>query len=476
MQQSMLEKDNTLLSKQRWIIPWVVAIAMFMETLDTTILGTAIPTIARDFQLNPVDLKIALTSYLLSLSIFIPISGWIADKFNAKYIFFTAIGLFTLSSLMCGMTHGLYTLVLARFIQGIGASMMLPVGRLIVMQSFSKAEFAKAMQTVIVPSLLGPAFGPSIGGIILHIANWHWIFFVNIPFGILGLIITYWCIPVVKPAHKVPPLNWTGFLLFASALTILSFTLSALSDALIPMNLIIITSIIAVGLFVIYFIHSRSQPYPLLNLSLFKIYSFTTTITAGFLARIAISALPFLLPLLLQIEWGTSALVSGLYFLPFGLGMMLAKLLMIRNWLKRYGFRKVILINTLLLSINTVFLAFFGALHFSIPFIILLFIQGMLASQQYTALGTLYVMELKSDCFSQATSIYSTAQQLSAGFGVAIAAILLKTCAIFHKGIIFTPEVFFTTFVILSGIILLSLPIVFKLNGAIKLPESRAAA
>lgn len=253
MQSNINTSRQISIFHSKLIIPWIVAITMFMETLDTTILGTAIPSIAHDFNASPVDLKIALTSYLLSLSIFIPISGWVADKFNAKYVFFTAIALFTTSSFLCGMTHNLYTLVVARFIQGIGASMMLPVGRLIILQNFSKRDFAKAMQTVVVPSLLGPALGPTIGGIILHVANWHWIFYVNIPFGILGLIITYFCIPIIKPEHNAPPLDWVGFILLGGGLTELSFTLSAISDALLPINIVIIIGVFAVGLLFAYY-------------------------------------------------------------------------------------------------------------------------------------------------------------------------------------------------------------------------------
>jgi len=456
---------------RKWLLPWVVAIAMFMETLDSTIVGVAIPHIAASFQINPVDLKLALTSYLLSLAIFIPISGWLADRYGERNMFIMAMIIFTCSSVLCGLSFNLPMLVAARLLQGFGGALMMPVGRLIMLRTFPKEEFGRAMGMVVIPGLVGPALGPTIGGLILHVTSWHWIFFVNIPFGIAGIIIT--AIFMLAPPQRTTriPFNWPGFLLFSFGLAFITVGMAMLGDNFDLLNPALICTVIAALLLFIYWRVSSKQAHPLLEVDLFKEKTFAVSMAVNFLMRIGTGAIPFLLPLLLQLVWGRSALFSGVLFIFWALGMMSTRFILNQKALVYYGFKRVLMVSTVLLTLFSMNLCWFD--HPLAPPLLagMLFIIGALTSQIYMSLGTLYPLELHPTKYSQATSIASTIQQFSAGCGVAAAAITLHLISKITQQPLFSSDVFFWTFIGLNSVGILSVFFIMQLNPALKLGQ-----
>ncbi|MFN7096244.1 MAG: MFS transporter [Gammaproteobacteria bacterium] len=457
--------------KKKWLIPWVVAIAMFMETLDSTIVGVAIPRIADSFSINPVDLKLALTSYLLSLAVFIPISGWLADKYGEKKIFILALSVFTLSSLLCGTATNLLFLIIARLIQGFGGALMVPVGRLMLMRVFTKQEMVRAIAIMVVPGLVGPALGPTIGGLILQVASWHWIFLVNIPFGIMGIIVAYILLPKTPQLIDINPFNWLGFLLFSAGLTLLTAAMAVLGDnfSLVKYALLL-AAVSAVFLFLYGWVSAR-QRSPLLDLTLFKQKTFMVSMAVNFFARIAIGAVPFLIPLLLQLVWGRSALFSGVMFMFLALGMMSSRIVLNQKVLSLFSFKTFLLVSTLLLSFLSMNLCWFSQPTSSFLLAALLFIIGMLTTQVYMCFGILYRFELNATQYSQAASIASTIQQFSAGTGIAIAAVILHLLSKLMSWPLFSSEVFFWTFIMINCFGFISVIFVGQLDPGLRFEE-----
>lgn len=409
---------------QKIVIPFIISLTMFMEGIDTTIINTAIPSMSRSLQVNPIDLKIALISYLLSLAIFIPISGWISDKFGVKRIFILAIAIFTASSLWCGFSHHLTELVIARLAQGFGGSLTLPVGRLIIVRTFERNEFIPTMAKVVIIGSLGPMVGPVLGGFITHYFSWPWIFWVNIPFGFLAIAMSWYWLTDTRP-QIVPPLDIIGFLLFGSSLAGLTFGTAELSEstATVLFSLkIILISLIAL---ILYVWHSRKVEHPIIKTELFQYRTFQISFLGNLLARLGFGGVPFLLPLLLQIGLGYSAQLAGLLLAPVALGLMLVKPFL-KHILGRLGFKRMLIINTVILSIS---LWAFMSISQNMPLFvigILTFIFGFLISMQYSCMNPLAYAEAPNDMLSSITSIMGTTQQLAQSFGVAISAILLR--------------------------------------------------
>lgn len=449
------------------ITPWIIAIAMFMDMLDSTIVGVAIPTIAHAFSINPVDLKLALTSYLITLAIFIPISGYVADRFGAKRTFSSALVVFSLGSFLCALSTNLPQLILCRVIQGIGGSLMMPVGRLLLLRSYHKSDFIKAMNIVIIPSLLAPALGPTIGGLILHYSNWTTIFWINVPIGFLGLIAALRFLPSDPQEKQYHSLDLKGFILFGLGISTLTFSLAILGDAFSHLNWAILWFFVSLFFLAGYYYHYRKCKFPVVDLSLFKNNLFSLSLTIGFFSRCATGAIIFLLPLLLQLNWQDTPLQSGLMFFPYATGMMASKLFAIRYWLQKYGFRKVLWWNGLGLTISLLVLSGWSSPGSHIGLGICLFIQGMLVSQQYTLLGVLTYQDINNEKYSQATSIVGTQMQFSIGFGIAFAAILLHFISLILNVPLFSSTVFHTTLITFSIIMMLSLPFVLKISPTV---------
>lgn len=407
------------------LVPLIVATALFMENVDSSVIATSLPEISRDLKVDPIALKLALTSYLLSLAVFIPISGWMADRFGARTVFRAAIVVFTLGSIACGFAVSLLDLVLYRILQGIGGAMMVPVGRLVILRLVPKHQLVSALAWLVIPALIGPMIGPPLGGFITTYFHWRWIFWINIPIGIIGFILATKYIEDIRE-ENVPPLDVAGFVLSGVGLTGLAFGFTTIGQELLPAW--VSASMIAVGAVVLYFYvrHARTHPAPLIDLKLFSVQTFRTSVISGSIFRVGIGAMPFLLPLMFQLGFGLTPLQSGLLTFAGAAGAMLmrASTALI---LRRFGIKRVLLTNAL---IATAFIAACGLFTPATPYFIIiavLFVGGFFRSLQFTSINSLAFADLGSSTMSQATSFTSVAQQISISAGVAVAAMVLET-------------------------------------------------
>jgi EmrB/QacA subfamily drug resistance transporter len=404
------------------LLPWLVAVAFFMQSLDTTILNTAVPTIAQAMDVTPLDMKSVLASYTLSLAVFIPISGWMADRFGTRRVFASAIGLFTLGSVLCGVAADIDMLVACRVLQGMGGAMMVPVGRMTMVRTFPKSELVRAMSFVSVPSLIGPMLGPLLGGLIVHYLHWSVVFFVNIPVGVLGLFLVWRFLPDYRE-DKTHPLDIVGLVLFGSGIALLSYVLEVfgehrLSDFEI-LGLLAISMLLLTG----YGINAMHTKYPLLRLGLFRLRTFRAAVGGSFFSRLGLGGIPFLFPLLYQIGLGYSAVQSGLLVMPQAMAAMGLKVIVPRI-LARLGYRSVLLGNTLILG---VLIMGFATIDVGTPawrIALQAFILGFFTSTQYTAMNTLVYADVTAQETSAASTIASTGQQMSISFGVAGASLI----------------------------------------------------
>jgi EmrB/QacA subfamily drug resistance transporter len=401
------------------LLPWLVAVAFFMESLDTTILNTAVPAISAALHVAPLSMKSVLASYTLSLAVFIPISGWMADRFGTRRVFASAIGLFTLGSFLCGISSDIHLLVACRILQGCGGSMMVPVGRLTLVRTFAKSELIRAMTFVAIPGLVGPMLGPIAGGLIVGYFHWRFIFFVNIPIGLIGLVMVYLHLPDYREEHT-HPLDLVGLILFGSGVGLLSYVLEIFGEHALSTREI--TGLLAISLTLLagYLLHAKGILYPLLQLKLFRIRTFSAAVSGSFFTRLGIGGVPFLLPLLYQVGLGFTAIQSGLLIMPQAIAAMSTKFLMPKI-LARVGFRGVLISNTVILGLFLLLFATIG-LHTPVWVIVLqAFCYGMFSSLQYTSMNTLTYADIREEQTSSASSIASTMQQMSISFGVASA-------------------------------------------------------
>jgi EmrB/QacA subfamily drug resistance transporter len=401
------------------LLPWLVAVAFFMESLDTTILNTAVPTIASALHVAPLSMKSVLASYTLSLAVFIPISGWMADHFGTRRVFASAIGLFTLGSFLCGVSTDIHLLVACRILQGCGGAMMVPVGRLTLVRTFEKSELIRAMSFVAIPALIGPMLGPIAGGLIVGYFHWRLIFFVNIPIGLIGLLMVRLHLPDYREP-RTPPLDLLGLILFGSGVGLLSYVLEVFGEHTLSAGEIVAFLALSFALIFGYWLHARGEKYPLLQLGLFKIRTFSASVSGSFFTRLGIGGVPFLLPLLYQVGFGFTPIQSGLLIMPQALSAMCMKFVM--PWLlSRIGYRGVLISNTLIIGVLLLLFATIG-LHTPVGLIVLLaFFYGGFTSLQYTSMNTLVYADITEEQTSNASSIASTMQQMSMSFGVASA-------------------------------------------------------
>ncbi len=412
------------------IIPWIIAVPLFMEALDITILATAIPKMAESLHTPPLDLRFALTSYLLSLALLIPISGWVADKWGTRNVFFGALLLFTLSSVGCGSATSLSELVIMRLLQGVGGAFMMPVGRLILLRTFPKEELVRAMSFVVIPAAMGPMIGPTVGGFITTYFSWPWIFFINIPFGCVGAFLARRYIPNHRNA-AVRPFDTIGFCLFGGSLTGLAFSLETLHSSLVPAELRYLVFAGALLTAVLFWWHYRNTHHSVLNARLFHLPTFRIASLGNLLARLGMSSPAFLLPLFLQIGIGLSPLESGLLLAAGPLGLIGTKTF-ISRLLKAVGYRTLLCYSSLLSGLA---IASFSLIHAVHPLCIALLIgiNGFISSAQYSAMNTLYYLEVPDAEMGDATSIASTLQQLSLGLGIAAGAVILQAFSGWHE-------------------------------------------
>jgi EmrB/QacA subfamily drug resistance transporter len=404
------------------LLPWLVAVAFFMESLDTTILNTAVPTIADALGVAPLSMKAALTSYTISLAVFIPVSGWIADRFGTRLVFLTAIGVFTTGSLMCGLSVNMPMLVASRILQGCGGALMMPVGRITMVRTFPKADLVRAMSFVAVPGLIGPLIGPLAGGLIVGYLHWRMIFFVNIPVGLAGMYLVYRHMPDYRSAERVP-LDFVGLSLFGSGIALLSYVLEIFGEHDLDVKSVSFLLGLSVLLLLAYTAHALREEFPLLKLALFRVRTFRSAVTGSFATRLGVGGMPFLLPLLYQIGLGYTPVQSGLLIVPQPLAAMSLKMLMPRI-LTRFGYRNVLLTNTVAIGVVTIL---FMTVRPGIPaaaIVAMGFSLGFVSSMQYTSMNTLVFADLPDADASAGSSIASTVQQMSMSFGVAVASLL----------------------------------------------------
>lgn len=406
------------------IVPLIIACALFMENLDATVIATALPAIALDLHQDPLSLKLALTSYLLTLAVFIPISGWMADRFGARTVFRWAIVVFTFGSALCGLATSLYGFVGFRIIQGIGGAMMTPVGRLVLLRLIPKHELVSAFAWLVVPALIGPMIGPPLGGFITTYFSWRWIFWINIPIGIVGIVLATRYIEDVK-AQSVPPLDVKGFALSGIGLSGLAGGLTTIGVEVIPAWIPLALMVIGTITIYAYVQHARVTPTPLINLKLLSVPTFRASVMGAAIFRVGIGALPFLLPLLFQLGFGMTPLKSGLLTFASSVGAM-AMRVSAAPILRRFGIKRVVLTNTAIAAGFIAACAFFRA---DTPYWIIvavLLAGGFFRALQFTSLNSLAFADIGPNLMSHATSFTSVAQQLSITAGVAIGALTLE--------------------------------------------------
>jgi EmrB/QacA subfamily drug resistance transporter len=404
------------------ILPWLVAVAFFMESLDTTILNTAVPTIAKALAVAPLSMKAVLSSYTLSLAMFIPISGWMADRFGTHRVFSSAIGLFTLGSLLCGISSDIHVLVACRVLQGCGGAMMVPVGRLTLVRTFLKSELIRAMSFVAIPGLIGPMLGPIAGGLIVGYIYWRVIFFINLPVGLIGLYLVYRHLPDYRDDHP-RPLDLVGLLLFSFGIVLLAYVLEVFGEHTLSDWTMIGLLLISAGSLAGYGFRAARIEFPLLQLTLFRIRTFRASVSGSFFTRLGIGGIPFLFPLLYQVGLGYTPIQSGLLMMPQALAAMSLKPTM-PHILQRLGHRKVLFSNTVILGVLILLFATIGAGTPVWLVVVQLFIYGFFTSLQYTSMNTLAYADIAEAQVSSASAIASTTQQMSISFGIAIASLL----------------------------------------------------
>jgi EmrB/QacA subfamily drug resistance transporter len=404
------------------LLPWLVAVAFFMQSLDTTILNTAVPAIAKAMDVTPLNMKSVLASYTLSLAVFIPISGWMADRFGTRRVFASAIGIFTLGSLLCGASVNITMLVACRVLQGVGGAMMMPVGRMTMVRTFPKSDLIRAMSFVAIPSLIGPMLGPIFGGLIVHYLHWSVVFFVNIPVGLAGLYLVYRFLPDYREA-KTHALDIVGLILFGSGIALLSYVLEVFGEHSLGDFEMIGLLALSAALLVGYGLKATHTPFPLLQLSLFRLRTFRAAVSGSFFSRLGLGGIPFLFPLLYQIGLGYSPIQSGLLVMPQAMAAMGLKVIVPRilAWL---GYRTVLVGNTMILG---VLIMLFGTIDVGTPawrIALQAFILGFFTSTQYTSMNTLVYADVTAKQTSAASTIASTGQQMSISFGVASASLI----------------------------------------------------
>ncbi|PRH82566.1 MFS transporter [Arenimonas caeni] len=409
-------------------LPLIVATALFIENMDSTAIATSLPAIAADLGTEPIALKLALTAYLLALAVFIPVSGWVADRFGAKRTFMLAIGVFLLGSLACAASATLGQLVAARFLQGLGGALMVPVGRLVLLRTIPKHELVQALSWLTIPALVAPILGPPIGGFIATYSDWRWIFLINLPIGVVGIFLAWRFVPDLR--EDVKPLDWTGFAYSGLGLALALFGFSTLGRHLVATPVAVGCLVLGLAGMAAYVRHARRHPHPLIDLQLLRLVTLRAGVLGGLLFRVGIGATPFLLPLMLQLGFGMTPLASGLLTFFSAVGAMFMKTLAARI-LRRFGFRRVLWINALLAS---AMLAGFGLFRIDTPhwlIIGVLLVSGCFRSLQFTSLNAITYAEVDQGRMGQASALSGMMQQFSLALGVAVGGYALQLAGAF---------------------------------------------
>lgn len=405
------------------LLPLIVACALFIENMDSTVIATSLPAMAVDLGTSPIALKLAMTTYLIALAVFLPISGWVADTKGSRATFVGAIVVFLLGSLSCAVSSSLATMVAARAVQGMGGAMMVPVGRLVILRALPKSEIVDAMGWLAIPALVAPLIGPPLGGFITTFFDWRWIFLLNLPVGVVGVVVALRFLPDVKEPRG--PLDARGFALSGVGLALTLFGFSTLGKHLVSTELAVAGLVAGVVCLVGYVVHARRAVNPLLDLKLFSLPTFRASVVGGSFFRIGVGALPFLLPLMLQLGFGLSPLSSGLLTFASAIGAMFMKSVASRV-LRRFGFKAVLVVDSVFASCLLGCLGFFRADTPHPVIIAVLIVSGCARALQFTALNALGWAEVESARMGQATALAGMVQQLSLSVGVAVGGYALQ--------------------------------------------------
>jgi EmrB/QacA subfamily drug resistance transporter len=451
-----VERDTKL----RIIIPFVVAIAFLMEQLDSTIIVTAIPDIAKSLDTTPLRMNLAITAYVLMQAMFIPVSGWFADRFGAKRVFAAALFIFTVSSVLCGMATSLPMLIAVRALQGLGGAMMTPVGRLAMIRSFPRSQLMKAMTYMTLPAVIGPLIGPLLGGLLTTYADWRWIFWVNVPFGLIGVLVALRYIDDTR-ADTRARFDFPGFLMVGFGCLFLQYGIENIGHPAIPVPAIVAVLALGAALLVMFYRYARTAREPAVDLTLFRSRTFRVGTLYGGICRIGLNGVPFLLPLMLQVGFGMSPVSAGLITSASALSV-LANRPFLPYLLRRFGFRSLLNFSAIA---GALLIAGFAFLDPATPHWFLMvyaFLFGMTRSVQFLGSNMLSYSETPAEKLSRATSLFGVLQQLSVSFGVSVAAMLLGLFMLDGAGL--TAETFRTVFLISAVLPLLGLPGYFSLR------------
>lgn len=405
------------------VLPWLVAVAFFMQMLDSTILNTALPGMAEDLGVSALRMQSVVISYMLTTALLIPASGWIADRFGTKYTFCFAICLFTLGSLFCAMSPTLEILVLSRVLQGVGGALMVPIGRLAVLKAYPRTELVSVLSFVTIPGLIGPLMGPLTGGFLVEYATWHWIFLINIPVGVVGAALAFRYMPEIKEA-VVGKFDGRGFIIFSASLVLITLAMEGFGELQMPRVQAVLLCIGGLLLMSFYWLRSARVPLPLFSVAMFNTRSFAVGILGNLFSRLGSGAMPFLIPLFLQLALGYSPFKAGLTMIPTALAGIIGKQMII-TLLDRLGFRLFLTFNTLALGALIASFTFIGA---DTPYVVILLLFGVFGvvnSMQFTAMNSVTLIELEARHASGGNTLLSVTMQISACSGVAIAAALL---------------------------------------------------
>lgn len=441
-------------------LPWIAAMAFFMQALDATILNTALPAIAQSLGRSPLAMQSTIISYTLTVAMLIPMSGWLADRFGTRRVFMLAVSLFTLGSLACALSNSLSMLVIFRVIQGIGGAMMMPVARLALLRAYPRSELLPVLNFVTMPGLVGPILGPVLGGVLVTWASWHWIFLINIPIGIAGLFYARKYMPNFTTPRR--SFDMVGFFLFGLSLVLFSSGMELFGEKLVASWIAFAIILSGLGLLWAYIRHARRHPGPLISLNLFNTRTFSVGIAGNIASRLGTGCVPFLMPLMLQVGFGYPALIAGCMMAPTALGSILAKST-VTQILRWFGYRKTLVGITLFIGLMIAQFALQTPAMAVWMLVLPLFILGMAMSTQFTSMNTITLADLTDENASSGNSVLAVTQQLSISLGVAVSAAVLR----FYEGFdsINTVEQFHYTFITMGAITLLS-ALVFMLLKA----------
>jgi EmrB/QacA subfamily drug resistance transporter len=451
------------------ILLWLVAIAVFMETLDSTIVNTALPTIARSLGENPLQMYAIIIAYSLTLAVLIPATGWMADRFGTRRIFMTAVTIFTLGSMTCAASQNLVMLVAARVLQGIGGSMMLPVGRLAVLRAFPNEKYLNAISFVAIPGLIGPLIGPTLGGWIVEYASWHWIFLLNVPVGLAGIIYTHKYMPDFRNENS-KPFDFTGFAMLSLGMVGISVSLDGFSELGWAQSIVIVMVAFSLAALTSYWLHASRNANALFSLRLFDNDAYRIGLLGNLFARIGSGSMPFLIPTLLQLSIGYSPAQAGMMMIPVAF-MSIASKRIVQGLIHRYSYRRFLMLNTIFLGSSIASFAFVSPFHPAWVTALQLAVFGMVNSLQFTAMNSLTLKDVPAQYASQGNSLYSMVQMLSMSLGTAAAGALLTAFAQLHGEKSSTSaDAFFKTFITMGLVTCASAWIFAQLSPRIKAP------